>query len=218
MHGHGFEVVLHADQNLGADPMGIDFDRLEERWAPVHQQLNWACLNDIDGLENPTSELLASWIWKRLTAEVPELSWVTVYETATAGCHYNGESYRIWKEQPFEAALILRRAPEGHPYQKLHGHSYLVRLHLSAPLDNVLGWTVDYGDVKELFNPIYNQLDHHLLNDLPDLSDTGPANVLHWIRLQTQTSLPQLDRIDLFETPGCGVVLSWGASAPALPI
>ena len=75
--------------------------------------------------------------------------WVSVYETATAGCHYDGNTYRIWKEQSFESALRLKRAPEGHVLQRLHGHSYLVRLHLTAPLDKVMGWTVDYGDVKE---------------------------------------------------------------------
>jgi 6-pyruvoyltetrahydropterin/6-carboxytetrahydropterin synthase len=217
MHGHGFEVVLHANQALGKDHMGVDFDYLDDCWLPLHAKLNCACLNELAGLDNPTSELLAAWIWQHIQPRLPELSWVTVYETNTAGCHHDGANYRIWKEQSFESALRLRRAPEGHPSQRLHGHSYVVRLHLSAPLDSVLGWTVDYGDVKELFNPVYKQLDHHELNTIAGLTDTDVASAVRWMRERTQDALPQLDRIDLYDMPGCGAVLSWGRHGPALP-
>jgi 6-pyruvoyltetrahydropterin/6-carboxytetrahydropterin synthase len=217
MHGHGFEVILHADQDLGSGDMGVDFDHLEDVWAPLYAELHFACLNDMDGLENPTSEMLSAWLWKRLKPLLSALSWITVYETATAGCHYDGDHYRIWKEQRFESALPLVKAPEGDPRRRLHGHSYLLRLHLTAPLDQVLGWTVDYGDVKELFKPVYKQLDHRLLNELPRLSDADPASLALWMREEVAAHLPQLDRIDLHETPGCGAVLCWGDLGPALP-
>ena len=217
MHGHGFEVILHANQNLGDQDMGVDYDHLDEVWAPIHAQLDHACLNDIPGLENPTSEMLAAWIWQRLKPTVPELSWVTVYETVTAGCHYDGQHYRIWKEQRFESALRLTSAPQGDRRRRLHGHSYLLRLHLTAPLDPVMGWTVDYGDVKERFKPIYQTLDHHRLDQLDDLQDADPASIARWIKAKIGDALPQLDRIDIFQTSGCGVMLSWGAEDPALP-
>jgi len=217
MHGHGFEVILHAEQDLGAADMGVDFDHLGDLWAPLHKELDCACLNDIPGLENPTSEMLSSWLWARLKPVLSALSWITVYETATAGCHYDGQHYRIWKEQRFESALRLAKAPQGDPRRRLHGHSYLLRLHLTAPLDQVLGWTLDYGDVKELFKPVYKRLDHHLLNDLPRLNDADPASLTLWMREEVASQLPQLDRIDLHETPGCGAVLCWGDLGPALP-
>lgn len=218
MHGHGFEVILHANQDLNDADMGVDFDRLKSLWVPFHEQLHLACMNDIAGLENPTSEMLSSWIWSRLRPLLPELSWVTVYETATAGCHYDGKHYRIWKESRFESALKLVRAPQGDQRRRLHGHSYLARLHLCAPLDEIMGWTVDYGDVKELFKPAYKQLDHHCLNELAGVEDADVASVLHWIRASLAEDLPQLDRIDLYETSGCGAVLSWGEQGPALPV
>jgi 6-pyruvoyltetrahydropterin/6-carboxytetrahydropterin synthase len=217
MHGHGFEVILHANQDLGQRDMGVDFDYLGEIWAPIQNELNYTCLNDIPGLQNPTSEILSSWLWNKVKPILAELSWVTVYETDTAGCHYDGQHYRIWKEQKFESALQLVSAPEGSPRKRLHGHSYLIRLHLTSPLDEVMGWTVDYGDVKELFKPVYRLLDHHLLNELPDIGDTNSASVVKWIRNQIKDQLPQLDRIDLYETPGCGVQLCWGEQGPALP-
>jgi len=217
MHGHGFEVILHADQALADQDMGVDFDHLGALWAPLHEELHYACLNDLPGLENPTSEMLAAWLWRRLKPELPALSWITVYETVTAGCHYDGEHYRIWKEQRFESALRLTQAPDGDRRRQLHGHSYLLRLHLTAPLDAVLGWTVDYGDVKECFKPVYKRLDHHLLNELPRLNNTDPASLALWMREEVAAQLPQLDRIDLHQSPGCGAVLCWGDEGPALP-
>jgi len=217
MHGHGFEVIVHAEQDLTQRDMGVDFDHLGRLWEPLQAELHYACLNDVPGLENPTSEKLAAWIWDRLAAVLPELSWVTVYETHTAGCHYDGRHYRIWKEHRFESALRLIQAPDGDPRRRLHGHSYIVRLHLTAPLDAVHGWTVDYGDVKELFTPVYRQLDHDLLNALPGLTDADPGSLALWIRSAMAARLPSLDRIDLYETPGCGVLLSWGEEGPALP-
>ncbi len=217
MHGHGFEVILHADQDLAGQDMGPDFDLLEAVWAPRQAQLHYACLNDLPGLENPTSELLANWLWARLRPELPALSWLTVYETATAGCHFDGAHYRIWKELRFEGALRLAQAPAGDPRRRLHGHSYLLRLHLTAPLDQVLGWTVDYGDVKALFKPVYNRLDHQRLDAITGLVNSDPASLTRWIRGAVASALPALDRIDLYETPGTGVSLCWGDLGPALP-
>ncbi len=217
MHGHGFEVTLHVRQDLGDDDMGIDFDWLGAVWAPLHRRLHHTCLNDLPGLANPTSELFSAWLWERLKPLLPALSWISVYETARAGCHYDGRHFRIWTEQRFESALRLVRAPDGASRRCLHGHSYLVRLHLSAPLDQVMGWVMDYGDIKARFQPLYRQLDHRLLNELPRLEDTDPASLARWLREAVAAELPRLDRIDLQETPGCGVLLCWSDPGPALP-
>jgi len=218
MHGHGFEVILHADQNVTGQDMGIDFDVLGEFWQPLQAELDYGCLNDLPGLDNPTSERLAAWIWDRLKPNLPVLSWVTVYETVTAGCHFDGANYRIWKEQRFESALQLKQASEEDRRRRLHGHSYLIRLHLTAPLDEVMGWTVDYGDVKALFKPIYDQLDHQRLDQLPNLPEPTLPALLHWIQTAMIERLPSLDRIDLYQSPGCGAVLCRGSEGPALPI
>lgn len=220
MHGHGFEVILHANQNLNNDQtadMGIAFEQIDSFWQTLHDQLDYSCLNDIKGLENPTSEVLAHWIWQKLKADFAQLSWVTVYETHTSGCHYNGTIYRIWKEQRFESALRLTQLDKKDKRRQLHGHSYLIRLHLTAELDEVMGWTVDYGDVKALFKPIYKQLDHNQLDLLEGLQEADVTSLLYWIKDKMADALPQLDRIDLFETPGCGAVLCWGEEGPALP-
>jgi len=217
MHGHSFEVILHAAQDIGKSDMACDFDSLIENWQMVHKQLDHACLNEIDGLENPTSEVIAAWIWSRLKPELPELSWVSIYETVTAGCHFDGKNYRIWKESRFESAVRLVRAPISDRRSRVHGHSYLVRLHLCGPLDEILGWTIDYGDVKERFKPVYAALDHHQLNGLDGLEDADTISLLNWMQSELIDALPEMDRIDLLETQGAGAFLLWGDHGPALP-
>jgi 6-pyruvoyltetrahydropterin/6-carboxytetrahydropterin synthase len=218
MHGHGFEVIVHANQALGAREISVDYDHLDELWLPIHQELDHACLNDIPGLENPTSEMISAWIWQRLKPQLPELSWVTVYETATCGAHFDGSHYRIWKEITIDSALLLASAADNDRRRRIHGHTYTLRLHLNAPLDHVMGWTIDFGDVKERFDPVFKRLDHHPLHEIPGLAVADTASLASWIKDQACGELPQLDRIDLFQTPGCGAILSWGELGPALPV
>ncbi len=218
MHGHGFAVILHANVGQGGPDGTADFDRLDAAWAPLHAEIHQACLNDIPGLENPTSELIGSWIWRRLKPALPELSWVTVYETATCGAHFDGTRYRIWKELSLDSSLRLRRAPDGDPRRRIHGHTFTLRLHLNAPLDTVHGWTIDFGDVKELFTPVFRELDHQPLHEIADLEDNDAASLARWVRRRTAPMLPALDRVDVYETRGCGAILSWGADEPALPV
>jgi 6-pyruvoyltetrahydropterin/6-carboxytetrahydropterin synthase len=218
MHGHGFEVIVHADQDLGTSDLSIDYDHLDAIWAPFHQQLDHACLNDLPGLHNPTSEMLSSWLWHRIKPRLPELSWITVYETGSCGANYDGQRYRIWKELTLDSAVQLRSAPESSALRRLHGHTYTLRLHLTAPLDDVLGWTIDFGDVKSLFEPIFLQLDHQPLHEIADLADGDSASVARWIFERARGQLPQLDRVDLLETEGCGAMVIAPGAGMALAV
>ena len=79
MHGHGFEAVVGMRVGEG-EPSHLAADRLDELWAPLHMQLNYACLNELPGLENPTSEMLSRWLWQRLAADAGgRLSSLKVY-------------------------------------------------------------------------------------------------------------------------------------------
>jgi 6-pyruvoyltetrahydropterin/6-carboxytetrahydropterin synthase len=218
MHGHGFEAVVHANRDLGGGPSDIDDDRLDAVWTPLRQRLDHACLNDIAGLQNPTSELLSSWLWEQMKPQLPELSWITVYETGSCGANFDGQRYRIWKDLNLDSSLQLRRAPDASPLRRIHGHTYTLRLHLCAPLDQVMGWTVDFGDVKEIFNPIFEALDHQPLHEIADLADCDSASIAAWVLDRARDRLPQLDRVDLYETRGCGAIVSAGYAKPALPV
>lgn len=207
MHGHGFGVLLYAQS--AAEPQGLDGAGLDRLWAPLQKQLHHACLNEIAGLENPTSECIARWIWDRIAPQLPGLTAVRVQETLTSGAHFDGEGYRIWKEFGLDSAVRLRNAPQADGRARVHGHTYRLRLHLSAALDTVYGWIIDFGDVKELFAPVFALLDHQPLHELPLVAEAGASAIARWVRAQAAPRLPQLQRVDLYETCGCGVILAW---------
>ncbi len=92
LHGHSFRVKLSVSGPV--DPRAgwvMDFAELKRAFRPLHDVLDHRYLNDIEGLENPTSENLARWIWARLRPSLPGLSKVAVRETCTSGCVYRGE-------------------------------------------------------------------------------------------------------------------------------
>ena len=92
LHGHSFRVRVHidgpVDQKLG---WVSDFADISESMQPLLEQLDHHYLNEVEGLENPTTERLACWIWEHLKPSLPELSQVVVQETCTTGCVYRGE-------------------------------------------------------------------------------------------------------------------------------
>jgi 6-pyruvoyltetrahydropterin/6-carboxytetrahydropterin synthase len=91
LHGHSFEIELAVDGEV--DPVlgwVVDFADLKTAWEPLHAILDHYYLNDIPGLENPTSEILARWIWERILPALPILSEVVVSETCTSRCVYRG--------------------------------------------------------------------------------------------------------------------------------
>lgn len=91
LHGHSFRVAVHVEGNVGANSGWVmDFADLRSVVGPVRDTLDHRYLNEIPGLENPTSEVLAQWIWNRLTPALPGLSQVVVRETCTSGCAYRG--------------------------------------------------------------------------------------------------------------------------------
>lgn len=221
MHGHGFQVVLCMTVQAASGNAAEDYGTLDRAWAPLAAQLSYRCLNELEGLENPTSEILAAWICQRLRTGLPNLSAVTVYETASCGATFDGESYRIWKDFSIDSAIRYQHASDSDPRKALHGYTYTLRLHLSAPLDQVMGWTVDYGDVKAIFNPVFQSLDHHPLHEHPRLAnvshgDTG--GMAQWLFCETRSLIPQLVRVDLFETEGCGALVGTDFAQPILPL
>ena len=91
MHGHSYAVTIAVEGEI--DPTTgwlIDFAEIDDRVAPVIRALDHQVLNEIDGLANPTSELLAVWLWRRIAGVVPGLVEVTVAETPTSRCTYRG--------------------------------------------------------------------------------------------------------------------------------
>lgn len=92
LHGHSFRIQVYVQGPL--DPhLGwvMDFADLKTSFQPVEDALDHRCLNEVEGLANPTSENLARWVWTRLKPVLPAMSKVTVRETCTSGCVYTGD-------------------------------------------------------------------------------------------------------------------------------
>jgi 6-pyruvoyltetrahydropterin/6-carboxytetrahydropterin synthase len=92
LHGHSFRVKVCVSGPVDADAGWVeDFAELKRAFRPLHERLDHNYLNEIEGLENPTSENIARWIWTRLRPTLPGLSKVVVRETCTTGCVYRGD-------------------------------------------------------------------------------------------------------------------------------
>ncbi len=91
LHGHSFAVKISVQGEVGTDSGWVmDFADIAESFKPLFEQLDHQYLNEIEGLENPTSENIARWIWARLKPRLPALCEVEIRETCTSGCVYNG--------------------------------------------------------------------------------------------------------------------------------
>ena len=92
LHGHSFRIEVHLRGPVGAQSGWVaDFSDIGAAFAPLFEQLDHRYLNDIDGLDNPTSEILARWVWDRLKPALPLLAEVVIHETCTSGCRYRGD-------------------------------------------------------------------------------------------------------------------------------
>ena len=92
IHGHSFRIEVHISGSV--DPRFgwvIDFADIRRAVEPILDQLDHKYLNDVEGLNNPTSENIAQWIWERLCIGLPQLSKIVVQESPESGCVYRGE-------------------------------------------------------------------------------------------------------------------------------
>lgn len=91
LHGHSFRVRVCVEGPVGTDSgWVVDFGDIKAAAAPVHDALDHRYLNEVPGLENPTSEVVARWIWDRLAPTLAGLSRIVVHETCTSGAEYRG--------------------------------------------------------------------------------------------------------------------------------
>ena len=112
----------------------------------------------------------------------------------------------IYKEFSIEAAHRLPHVPEGHKCARLHGHSFQVSIHVSGAVDAQSGWVMDFADIKAAFKPIWEQLDHHYLNDIAGLENPTSENLARWIWRELKPALPLLSKIIVKETCTSGCV------------
>jgi 6-pyruvoyltetrahydropterin/6-carboxytetrahydropterin synthase len=111
----------------------------------------------------------------------------------------------IFKSFTLEAAHRLPNVPPGHKCARVHGHSFRVEIHVRGPVGEHSGWVMDFAELKAAFEPVFEQLDHHYLNDVPGLDNPTSENLARWIWRELAPALPLLARVVVHETctSGC---------------
>lgn len=119
----------------------------------------------------------------------------------------------IWKQFNLECAHRLPHLPEGHKCRRLHGHSYRVELHVSGEPDPLSGMVLDFADITAAFQPLYDRLDHHYLNEVEGLENPTSENLASWIWDQVSPRLA-LSKVVVHETCTSGVEYSVARKPP----
>ncbi|HRT10377.1 MAG TPA: 6-carboxytetrahydropterin synthase QueD [Candidatus Paceibacterota bacterium] len=100
----------------------------------------------------------------------------------------------------FEAAHLLPKLPPTHKCRRLHGHSFQVEIVVAGECDAELGWLMDYAEISKAFKPVWEQLDHHYLNEVPGLENPTSEVIAAWIWKQLKPRLALLTEVVVAET------------------
>lgn len=113
---------------------------------------------------------------------------------------------RIYKEFKFDAAHRLTRVEPEHKCGNLHGHTFIVEVHLEGEMDPEKGWILDFNILCDAVQPIIDRLDHTVLNEVDGLENPTSEHLAVWFWEQLKDALPQLAQIVIKESPSSGCI------------
>ncbi len=112
----------------------------------------------------------------------------------------------VFRSFGIEAAHMLPNVPPDHPCARVHGHSFLIELWVSGFVGGRSGWVIDFAEIGAVFNPLRDQLDHRLLNEIEGLSNPTSENLAIWIWDRVAGGLRGLSKVVVRETSTSGCV------------
>ena len=112
----------------------------------------------------------------------------------------------IYKTFMVEAAHRLPSLPDQHKCSRLHGHTFVIEVHIQGDNDNNNGWVMDFADISKIFRPIFERIDHRYLNEIPGLENPTSENLAKWIWHELESDLPLLYSIVVKETCTSGCI------------
>ena len=112
----------------------------------------------------------------------------------------------IFKEFRFEAAHRLPNVQPGHKCHRLHGHSFVVQVHVRGEVGRATGWVCDFSDISTAWQPLHQQLDHHYLNEVVGLPNPTSENLAQWCWMRLRDALPGLSKVVVQETCTSGCI------------
>jgi 6-pyruvoyltetrahydropterin/6-carboxytetrahydropterin synthase len=112
----------------------------------------------------------------------------------------------IYKSFRFDAAHRLTGVPDTHKCSAMHGHSYEIQIHVRGPVDPQTGFVMDYGDLAKACDPLFEEMDHAILNEIDGLENPTSENMSVWLWNRLKPELPLLSKIIIKETPSSGCI------------
>jgi len=112
----------------------------------------------------------------------------------------------IYKKFTIESAHWLPNVPDGHKCGRLHGHSIEIIITISDDVSKEMGWVADFADIKSVFKPLYDILDHNCLNHIEGLENPTSENLCFWIWTMLKPQLPTLSKVEVCETCHSGCI------------
>ena len=106
----------------------------------------------------------------------------------------------LTKSFTFDAAHFLPSFPDGHKCRRMHGHTYRAEVVVHGEMDVEKGYLIDYGDLKAAIQPVEDQLDHRLLNEIPGLENPTAEILARWIYGRLKQTVPMLSAVRVYET------------------
>ena len=175
LHGHNFGLWLSVEIS-DFDLVGTN--SIEIMYAISHEikaELDRKILNDIDGLENPTSEFIAKWVYNKLQNSSLSVVSILCIETSNSAACYHGENlWSCWKSFDFES--VWRPS-----YREYIGHSFRLSTAVTGELCPSKGWVMDFSEIKSIMKPLVTKLDHRDLSLVLDGQCNTSEGLLNWL-------------------------------------
>lgn len=108
--------------------------------------------------------------------------------------------YELKQHFQIESARFLPNLPPTHPCSQMHGHSFKIILSLKGDLDPKIGWVMDYHEISKVMNPLLQQLDHKVLNQVAGLENPTSELLAKWLYEKALVSIPLLKSVSIMET------------------
>ncbi len=108
---------------------------------------------------------------------------------------------KISKEFKFDSAHFLPHVPPTHKCANMHGHTYYIEIHVEDELHPKFGWVIDFNDVKKVVDPLIDQLDHKVLNEIEGLENPTAEMIAVWFWGRIKPELPALAQVVVKENP-----------------
>jgi 6-pyruvoyltetrahydropterin/6-carboxytetrahydropterin synthase len=110
--------------------------------------------------------------------------------------------YELSQRFDFEAAHTLDRRIDAAPSKRIHGHTYHAEVSLRGMPDPQTGMLMDLGYFRRVLADVREQLDHHLLNEVPGLETPTLEGLCAFIARQLREPLPMLASVRVWRASG----------------